>query len=81
MKIYELLAEAGQETSDQRQAAAAYAEGLAHWRAREFDAAVTSFSRAAEFDRPSALFLQRSREYAKHPPDADWEPVSALDSK
>ena len=81
VKIYELLADAGQETLQQLQAASAYAEGLAHWRAREFDAAVTCFSRAAEFDRPSALFLQRSREFAKHPPDGTWEPVSALDSK
>jgi class 3 adenylate cyclase len=81
VKIYELLAEAGEATPQQREAASAYAEGLAHWRAREFDAAVTCFSRAADFDRPSALFLQRSREFAKQPPGADWEPVSALDSK
>jgi class 3 adenylate cyclase len=81
VKIYELLAEAGGETPEQREAASAYAEGLAHWRAREFDAAVASFSRVAEFDRPSALFLQRSREFAKAPPDAGWEAVSALESK
>jgi class 3 adenylate cyclase len=81
VKIYELLAEAGQETPEQREAASAYAEGLAHWRARGFDAATASFSRVAEFDRPSALFLLRSREFAKVPPDAGWEPVSALDSK
>jgi class 3 adenylate cyclase len=81
VKIYELLADAGQQTPQQREAASAYSEGLAHWRKREFDAAVTCFSRAAEFDRPSALFLQRAREFAKHPPDATWEPVSALDSK
>jgi class 3 adenylate cyclase len=81
VKIYELLAEAGGETPEQREAASAYAEGLAHWRAREFDAATVSFSRVAEFDRPSALFLQRSREFAKAPPDAGWEAVSALDSK
>ncbi len=81
VKIYELLAEAGQETPEQGKAASAYAEGLAHWRAREFDASAASFSRVAEFDRPSALFLQRAREFAKAPPDAGWEPVSALDSK
>jgi class 3 adenylate cyclase len=81
VKICELLAESGQETPEQREAASAYAQGLAHWRAREFDAAAASFSRVAEFDPPSALFLQRSREFAKQPPDAGWEPVSALDSK
>jgi adenylate cyclase len=81
VKIYELVAEAGAETPEQQQAAAAYAQGLAHWRAREFDAAVTSFSRAAAFDRPSAKFLQRARDFAKQPLEAGWEPVSALDSK
>ena len=81
VKIYELLAEAGGETTEQREAASAYAQGLAHWRAREFEAAAASFSRVAEFDPPSALFLRRAREYAKQPPDTGWEAVSALESK
>jgi class 3 adenylate cyclase len=81
VKIYELVAQAGRETPAQQQAAAAYAEGLAHWRAREFDAAVTCFSRVSDFDKPSALFVQRAREFAKQPPAAGWEPVNALDSK
>jgi hypothetical protein len=81
VKIYELVAEAGRETQEQQKAATAYAEGLFHWRAREFDAAVTCFSRVADVDKPSALFLKRSQEFAKAPPDAGWEPVSALESK
>jgi adenylate cyclase len=81
VKIYELLAEAGQETSQQLTAAAAYAEGLAHWRAREFDAAATCFARVAGFDKPSALFLARARAFESHPPDTDWEPVSTLQAK
>jgi len=68
-------------TPQQQQAAAAYAEGLAHWRAREFAAAATCFERVAEFDKPSALFLRRAGELANQPPGADWEPVSALESK
>src|SRR5579859_2319886 len=81
LKIYELVAEAGQETSAQQEAASAYATGLKHWRAREFDAAVTSFSRVAEYDKPAALFLKRANELTKRPPDSDWEPVASLDSK
>jgi len=27
------------------------------------------------------LFLKRSLEFAKQPPDADWEPVSVLEGK
>ena len=81
MKIYELVALAGEATPQQRDAAAAYAEGLAHWRKSEFEAAATCFARVSEFDKPSALFLKRANEFASHPPGPDWEPVSSLDSK
>ena len=81
LKIYELLDVAGQQTPQQQDAASAYAQGLSHWRVREFEDAATSFSRVAEFDRPSALFARRADELAKSPPDRDWDPVSSLDSK
>ena len=81
VKIYELLAEAGLETPQQAEAAAAYAEGLAHWRIRAFDAAAKCFERAASFDKPCALFLARASAFARHPPGPDWEPVSTLDAK
>ena len=81
MKIYELVALAGEETPQQREAAAAYAEGLAQWRSRAFEAAAKCFARVADFDKPSALFLKRAKEFASHPPAPDWEPVSSLDSK
>ncbi len=57
IKIYELVAEAGQEREQQVAAAAAYAEGLANWRRREFGRAANCFERVATFDKPSALFL------------------------
>jgi class 3 adenylate cyclase/CHASE2 domain-containing sensor protein len=81
VKIYELLAEAGQETPQQAASAATYAQGLAHWRIREFDAAAKCFERVADVDRPSALFLSRANAFANHPPGPDWEPVSTLDAK
>jgi class 3 adenylate cyclase/CHASE2 domain-containing sensor protein len=81
VKIYELLSEAGQETPQQVAAAAAYAEGLALWRAREFQAAANCFARAAEIDKPSALFLGRANAFTSNPPGPDWEPVSTLEGK
>jgi class 3 adenylate cyclase/CHASE2 domain-containing sensor protein len=81
VKIYELIGEAGQETPERQQAMAAYAEGLAHWRAREFGAAAASFGRVAPFDRPSAQFLKRASDYTRYAPGEDWDSVSALDSK
>ena len=81
VKIYELLAAAGQETPQQSASAAAYAEGLAHWRNREFEAAAKCFERVADADKPSALFLARANAFASHPPGPEWEPVSALEGK
>jgi class 3 adenylate cyclase len=81
VKFYELLAEAGQETPQQAASAASYAEGLGHWRNREFDAAAKCFARYADTDKPSALFLSRARALASHPPGSDWEPVSTLEAK
>jgi adenylate cyclase len=81
VKIYELLAETGQLTPQQAAFSAVYAEGLAHWRNREFDAAAKCFERTADVDKPSALFLARANTLASHPPGPDWEPVSTLDAK
>jgi class 3 adenylate cyclase len=81
VKIYELLALAGQETAPQRAAADIYAEGLVHWRKREFAATVACFERVADTDKPSALFLKRARELARNPPGFNWEAVNALESK
>ena len=81
VKIYELMALAGEETPQQRAAADAYAEGLVHWRKREFAATVACFARTAGNDKPSALFLKRASEFAKRPPGPGWEPVNSLESK
>src|SRR5712672_614635 len=81
VKIYELLEVAGQETPQQVASAAVYAEGLAHWRRREFDAAAKCFARVAGIDKPSALFLSRANAFASHPPGPDWNPVTTLEGK
>jgi adenylate cyclase len=81
VKIYELMALTGEETPQQRAAADAYTQGLAHWRKREFAATVACFARAAGTDKPSALFLKRASEFAKRPPGLGWEPVNSLESK
>lgn len=81
VRIYELLAEAGQETPQQVESAAAYAEGLVHWRNRDFDSAAMCFGRAAGIDKPSALFLGRANAFRSNPPGPDWDPVSTLEGK
>jgi adenylate cyclase len=81
VRIYELLAEAGQETPQQANVSAVYAQGLAHWRDRAFELAAQQFSAIADGDKPSALFLARATAFASDPPGPDWEPVSTLEAK
>ncbi len=81
VKIYELLAEAGQETAQQVESATAYAEGLARWRNREFAAAAVCFERVVATDKPSQLFAGRARALVADPPGPDWEPVNTLHGK
>jgi adenylate cyclase len=81
LKVYELLATATG-LSDQQQAAVAdYAEGLAHWRAGEFDSAAASFARSADADRPASIFLERAKQLAANPPKGEWDSIRTLESK
>ena len=81
LKIYELLARAAELTPERRLLIANYAEGLAHWRARQFARAATCFDRSAGIDRPAALFRDRARELAEAPPGGDWDPIRTLQEK
>ena len=81
LKIYDLLALSGPLAQPQAALGANYAEGLAHWRAGEFDLAEKSFGRSAEIDRPAAIFRERARELAAQSPGADWDPIRTLQEK
>ena len=75
LKIYELLAQ------PQAALGANYAEGLAHWRAGEFNLAEKCFGRSAETDRPAAIFRERARDLAAQSPEAEWDPIRTLQEK
>jgi adenylate cyclase/guanylate cyclase len=81
LKIYQLLARAKELTSTEQTLMANYADGLAHWRAREFERAAECFARSAEIDRPASLFAARARDLAQNPPEADWDPIRTLQEK
>jgi adenylate cyclase len=81
VKIYEPLAESGQQTPEQSANAAAYTEGLACWRAREFHRAMECFDRVADADPPSALFRKRAKAFADNPPPPDWVAINTLEGK
>jgi len=81
LTVFELLALSWQLTKPQQESASHYAEGLAHWRAREFSKAAASFDRCAGADRAAAMFRDRAQELAAAPPGGDWDPVRTLQEK
>ncbi|MGY8708910.1 adenylate/guanylate cyclase domain-containing protein [Bradyrhizobium sp. 18BD] len=81
IKVFEPLAEKNAESAAKAKTAAAYAEGLAHWRAREFAQAADAFGRTAETDPASALFARRAEVLSVNPPPSDWTPVNTLEGK
>ena len=81
IRVFEPLAEKGAESADQAKVAAAYAEGLARWRARDFAEAANTFGQMAETDPASAQFAKRARALAANPPPPDWTPVNTLEGK
>jgi adenylate cyclase/guanylate cyclase len=81
LKIYDLLALSELLTQPQAALGTNYAEGLAHWRAGEFDLAEKCFGRSAETDRPAAIFRERARDLAAQSPEAEWDPIRTLQEK
>lgn len=59
----------------------AFAEAVAHYRDREWERAARLFGnilKANPADRPSQLYLERCRIYARQPPPRDWDGVWTL---
>lgn len=81
IRVFEPLAEKGAEGADQAKVAAAYAEGLACWRARDFAKAADAFEGAAKIDPASALFAKRAKMLMETPPPQDWTPINTLEGK
>jgi hypothetical protein len=79
--VFEPLSESDEQSAEQLARAAAYAEGLVHWRAADFAAAAENFARFADCDPPSAKFLARALKFAENPPGPNWDPVNQLDEK
>ena len=81
IRVFEPLAEKGAESADQAKVAAAYAEGLACWRAGEFAKAADAFEGVAKIDPASARFAERAKVLTETPPQPDWIPVNTLEGK
>jgi adenylate cyclase len=76
IRVYELLALAGDDIGDQRDVLEQYERGLAAFRHRDFELALQYFRAALELnpdDGPSAVYAERCEEYMVNPPPADWD--------
>jgi adenylate cyclase len=81
IRVFEPLAESGAESAEQAKVAAAYAAGLACWRAKEFAKAADAFDCVAKIDPASARFAKRAKVLTETPPPPDWIPVHTLEGK
>jgi adenylate cyclase/guanylate cyclase len=81
LTIYQLLAQSTGLAASRQAVVADYAQGLAHWRARDFALAATCFHRSAAIDLPALLFHARALELAENPPGEEWEPIRTLQEK
>jgi adenylate cyclase len=81
LRVYELVAPSDRLATPQAVLLADYAEGLAHWRAGEFDVAEKCFGRSAGTDRPAEIFRERAGEMAARSPGTEWDPIRTLQEK
>jgi adenylate cyclase len=82
--IYELLSEAGALPDERRAGLARFAEGLAHYRARQWRDAGRAFQAALAIDGgdgPSRVFLERCVRYTDAPPPEAWDGVHVMTTK
>lgn len=84
VRIYEVMARAGETDGAGLELQRAYAEGLAAYRARQWDGAELAFRAALAADSgdgPSRVMLDRVARLATDPPAEDWDGVWRLSTK
>ena len=84
VSIYEVAAAAGALSEQRAGVHVQYAAGLAHYRARRFDAAIDAFTAGLTLDPhdgPCSVLCDRSRAYASEPPPPDWDGAHTLTTK
>jgi adenylate cyclase len=85
VRVYELLAVKEQNFSEAfEQMLQSYEQGLAAYRQKDWDTAITCFQAARQHvpeDQPSQLYLERSKQMQAHPPDEDWDGVYVMRTK
>jgi adenylate cyclase len=76
VRVFELLALAGDDIGDMQELLEHYNHGLDAFRRRDFELAIQYFKAALDVnqdDGPSALYVERCEDYITNPPPADWD--------
>ena len=84
VRVFEVMARKGELPPLKQQVVAAYNEGLAAYKERDWLRAISAFTRALSLDKtdgPSQLYLERAEEFLKHPPSVDWDGVYEMKTK
>jgi adenylate cyclase len=84
VRVYELLGLAGDPMAEAGAFLQSYDEGMAFYRARNWQRSLELFEKALTLrpdDYPTRLYIDRVREYLKTPPPADWNGVFVLTTK
>jgi class 3 adenylate cyclase len=82
--VFEIMGRKGELEPNQLVLRTNYAEGLAAYRARQWDEAERAFTRALEAvadDGPSLTFIDRIDRFKQTPPPADWDCTWQLEHK
>jgi adenylate cyclase len=83
-RVHELLGPRGAVPGDLLALRDAFADGIAAYRARDWDAADARFAACLALrpdDGPSRLYLERIAAFRRAPPAADWDGVWRLTAK
>jgi class 3 adenylate cyclase len=82
--VFEIMGAKGALSPEQERLRELYAEGLAAYRARDWDAALAAFAAALEVvpsDGPSLALISRIEGLEHNPPPADWDGSWRLEQK
>ena len=80
VRVYELIAKKGDETTELGLKLKTFAEALAMYRERKFAEAKSKFE-SLTGDAPAGVFVKRCEEFIKNPPAQDWDGVWNFDVK
>jgi len=84
VRVYELLAQKGSLSAQDRAALQDFESGLALYRSAKWDEAIAMFEKADRErgeDPPSRLFIERCKEYKDNPPGPEWDGAYTLTEK